>query len=278
MRAARAKDAEVEDDDFPRRATLEVDQFTEFVCGSCSKGGACMVCKVTVLQPEVRKTEEAAAPDREPSTEKPAVDKASADVRDVNPKEGDESTIDELLFRCIKCKRLAHYAHLGEDDDERSTAEIASYFQRENEWQCGDCASFTYPVEKILAWRPYPADAIDKYKNSPEPPNYKENLPREYLIKWERRSYRRVQWVPHMWLASTAPSMLRHFLHNGPRVELLAEPIKADAIDGKQEKPAEASDLPAFGSAEDSREASSGPAENEDSTQPLPLVDASTLR
>lgn len=273
MRAARAKDEENADEDLPRRSTLEVDECTEFVCGSCSKGGACLVCKVTVMKPEVKTAEKPAAAISEPSQAKPT-DVETDTPMDEAPKVQEESAPDELLFRCIKCKRLAHYAHLAEDDeDDRTVAEIASFFQRENEWQCGDCASFTYPVEKILAWRPYPTDAVDKYKNSHDPPNYKENLPREYLIKWERRSYRRVQWVPHMWLSSTAPFMLRHFLHNGSRVELLAEPVKEKTGGEQQDKPAETSDLPVFVSTEDSREASAGK-DDDDSTQPLPLVDA----
>ncbi|KAJ3555472.1 hypothetical protein NP233_g12200 [Leucocoprinus birnbaumii] len=59
-----------------------------------------------------------------------------------------------------------------------------------------------------------------------------QRLPREYLVKWQDRSYRRLSWVPHMWLVSTNGSKLKNFLSGGTKVELLNEPVKDD--DGKQ--------------------------------------------
>lgn len=133
----------------------------------------------------------------------------------------------KLLFRCLTCKRLAHYAHLplprGMANDSSAVA-LAEYYQDTNEWLCLDCSSYQYKLEKILAWRPYPSTAQEK-RAPGEKAHYKQPLPREYLVKWAGRSYRRTQWVPHMWLLSTNPSRLKYFIEGGAKVELLKEPI-----------------------------------------------------
>jgi len=126
----------------------------------------------------------------------------------------------QLLFRCLTCKRVAHYEHLAVPSTlpkDAKLTKIAGYYQHTTHWLCGDCASFRYDLDKIIAWRPYPA-------NSPATPatgNYKDQLPREYLVKWDKRSYRRLSWVPHMWLVSTNPQKLKNFLASGTKVELL---------------------------------------------------------
>ncbi|KLO20752.1 hypothetical protein SCHPADRAFT_816295 [Schizopora paradoxa] len=277
LKAARAKDAEMNTE--TKRMTLEADESTEFVCGSCSKGGTCLGCEAVVLKPEIKKTDDSAVHESARNLAEPqgsgeaSVREATADD-DHQETEATEAT-DELLFRCVKCKRVAHYAHLVNDDEDMSLPEIALHFQNETGWQCGDCASFTFHVDKILAWRPYPAGAPNTHVGE-EPPNYKLNLPREYLVKWDGRSYRRVQWVPHMWLASTAPAMLKNFLTNGTKVELLPEPHSDAVADDKddKDKPTDEAELPAFASKEDSRESSSTPAGQTLSRQPPPLIEA----
>jgi chromodomain-helicase-DNA-binding protein 4 len=142
----------------------------------------------------------------------------------------------ELLFRCKLCKRLAHYAHLPSDRFMKDLAEevdveaTAEYYQRDQDWSCADCVSFVYRVEKILAWRPYPDNAPQPELPHGESISPKMHLPREYLVKWQDRSYRRVQWVPHGWLASIHSALLRNFLLHGPKVELLEHAVREDQI------------------------------------------------
>ena len=129
----------------------------------------------------------------------------------------------QLLFRCFTCKRPSHYEHLPRPASlpaDSSLTDIALYYQNEKSWSCPDCSSYVYDLDKILAWRPYPSDAVELSQSPREPPNYKDPLPREYLVKWVGRSYRRVQWVPHMWLLSTNPGKLKNFITSGARVEL----------------------------------------------------------
>lgn len=150
--------------------------------------------------------------------------------------EHDPSTPQELLFRCFTCKRLAHYAHLPIPDgyDQDDTAEIAGYYQDDTKWKCADCFALIYMVEHILAWRPFPENAVEPPRPSNQLPNHKALLPREYLVKWADRSYRRVQWVPHGWLLAVAPAKLKTFLLLGTKVPLLSVPV-ADQVVGSHD-------------------------------------------
>ena len=207
-----------------RRPGLATNQTTEFVCGACMKGGVCMGCKEVALRPDQHNSTQP-APSNDSSSLPPLSPTASA-LQD------NGTSSEELLFRCFTCKRLAHYAHLPvpDDYDADDTAEVASYYQYNTDWKCADCFALVYMLEHILAWRPFPENAIEPPRPPNEPPNHKAMLPREYLIKWADRSYRRVQWVPHGWLLAVAPNKLKHFLNGGPKIPLLDELISEEAV------------------------------------------------
>ncbi|KAJ6519648.1 SNF2 family DNA-dependent ATPase [Mycena sanguinolenta] len=204
-----------------KRPGLDPQQTTDFVCGACSKGGICMGCM------EIAVEADAAVTSTKPSVE--AADTTSATGKDVEMAEAKSSNLKydstvALLFRCLMCKRLGHYEHMPTPSDlssDSSIPDIAGHYA--DSWLCADCSSFRFDLDKILAWRPYPANAVEPPRQGHEPPHYKTPLPREYLVKWVDRSYRRTQWVPHMWLVSTHPGKLKHFLADGPKVELLDE-------------------------------------------------------
>jgi chromodomain-helicase-DNA-binding protein 4 len=187
-----------------------------------------MGCMETALEPDAA------------SSAKPAAHIATSDTaKDVhmkdatktsNPLKYDSATA--LLFRCLLCKRLAHYQHLPPPSGIASEPDIADIALHYTEsWLCSDCSSFTFALDKILAWRPYPANSVEPKRRADEAPNYKTPLPREYLVKWVDRSYRRTQWVPHMWLVSTNYAKLKNFLVDGPKVELLEEPVDDKAME-----------------------------------------------
>ena len=160
-----------------------------------------------------------------------------ADMADVtNPAVTESSHLKsgrELLYRCLTCKRLAHYRCLPPpSSDSNDLGSVAEHYQSTTEWHCPDCFSYSYDLDKIIAWRPYPPEATEPSLSPNEPLYWKRLLPREYLVKWKDRSYRRVQWVPHMWLVSTHPILLKKFLENGPRIELLAETRDREDLDG----------------------------------------------
>ncbi|KAG2075089.1 hypothetical protein BDR04DRAFT_1133497 [Suillus decipiens] len=247
-RAARARDTEERknqqpdgydghespDSELPNRKELGIMQTTEFICANCMKGGICMGCKEIALEADPSIMRQSTAP---PAASEPKPTGLTQDVEMVdttqtsNAADSVPSPARELVYRCFTCKRLAHYRHLPipdtfEPDDPASVDDIklASFYQFETGWRCADCFSYEYTVDKILAWRPYPANAVEPQYSPTNPPDPKTMLPREYLVKWNERSYRRTQWVPHMWLASTAYTKLKNFIATGPRVELLDNP------------------------------------------------------
>ncbi|TDL28199.1 hypothetical protein BD410DRAFT_739739 [Rickenella mellea] len=211
-----------------KRVTLDAYETTEFVCGSCSKGGICLVCQevaVTLESLPYAKTggeipqSEGVDEDQESRT---ADGHDAVILKDSTP---NDETSEQLLFRCMSCKRLAHYNHLSVDGQSYLPVdEVARIYQEDQDWQCADCASYVYPLDKILAWRPFPANAVELPRDPSQPPNHKASLPREYLVKWMDRSYRRTEWVPHMWLLSTSAAKLKNFLTSGPKGALLDRP------------------------------------------------------
>ncbi|KAJ3843907.1 SHREC complex subunit Mit1 [Lentinula raphanica] len=199
----------ISEQDGPRkRAGLDTDQMTDFLCSYCSKDGLCMGCLETI--PAQSKTLEEQS-------------KEGANDADMNfassstspPSKPPASSDSQLLFRCFTCRRPAHYQHIDDEFSDENLASAAANFQ--SNWLCRDCASYLWAVDKILAWRPYPVNATQPS----EPVNIKEPLPREYLVKWQERGYRRTEWVPHMWLVSTHFSKLKNFTKNGTKIELL---------------------------------------------------------
>lgn|SRR6266545_5726 len=195
-----------------------------------------------------------------------------ASLAGIGSSRSSSSVARELLFRCFTCKRVAHYQHLPRPllFEGASTADIAEHYQSSKSWLCADCSSYRYGLEKIIAWRPYPADAVEPVRKPDELPPFKNSLPREYLVKWSGRSYRRLDWVPHMWLLSTNPSKLKNFIAGGTKVELLDEPVKddQDAMDVDS-----TSALPTFEKATESRASSIKP-ETNTRTPSEPMPDA----
>ncbi|TFK56559.1 hypothetical protein OE88DRAFT_1730039 [Heliocybe sulcata] len=250
MKAVREKDraqhtadpsSQDDQDSVPKkRMTLEVSETTEFLCGSCTKGGICMGCMEPVVDQQSSSLQATNA--QSPGLQEPRLDKdGDVEMKDRPSEQAPDSAKEdnrvasdkvpgELLFRCVTCKRIAHYAHMpvpGDLEEENPSAVgLAEYYQDNTKWLCADCVSYTFALDKILAWRPYPATAVEPPHPKGELPNYKNNLPREYLVKWVDRSYRRLAWVPHMWLATMYGQRLKNFLETGSKVVLLAKPVR----------------------------------------------------
>lgn len=178
-----------------------------------------MVCKQSAIEEESKPTTTETMPAEKAEDVLDTLEEIKSALEPVT-KHLDQEKFNELLFRCVTCKRFAHYSHLAVKGEDYSSLQVAKYYQENNAWQCAECVSYVFPVDKILAWRPYPADASDAYTNSNEIPEYKTNLQREYLVKWIGRSYRRTQWVSHLWLLSTHQQKLRNFYRVGSGVEL----------------------------------------------------------
>ena len=211
MRAVRERQAP----DAPKWQGLSPYDTTEVLCPHCAKGGICMVCHQPASAPAIQNIPNV------PKPEVPTIDGQQNNKFSENKVQELMKTEDkrQLLFRCGACKRAAHYEHLENPFiDESTLVEIARAYQEDKGWLCNDCSSFPATVEKIIAWRPYPSNTEEA---KPEEAYYRDTLPREYLVKWSGKSYRRTSWVPHLWLLARAQSKLRNFLDGkGPKIQL----------------------------------------------------------
>uniref|UniRef100_V5ENK5 Uncharacterized protein n=1 Tax=Kalmanozyma brasiliensis (strain GHG001) TaxID=1365824 RepID=V5ENK5_KALBG len=127
------------------------------------------------------------------------------------------------MFRCHRCSRATHYECLAraQAEDNPSVEKVAQSIQ-EAGWLCSDCHRCP-PAEKIIAWR-----QLDRQLWSDEEAqkadyailSVRENLPREYLVKFKGKSFRDTEWVPHDWLRILHQPLLANFLAKGSRLEL----------------------------------------------------------
>ncbi|KAJ7133918.1 SNF2 family N-terminal domain-containing protein [Mycena crocata] len=167
---------------------------SSFVCDACTIGGFCIGCEAAIEAIHI------------PTRTKPLA-------------------FAEILFRCFSCKRPAHYSHLPTPPsaDLDAVAKLYRNHPQWLQWLCADCFSFRYLPEKILAWRPSPPNVLESRKT--ELPTTKLPLPREYLVKWTGRSYRRTSWVPHLWFQCASSAKLQEFIRGGAtNAQYLADP------------------------------------------------------
>ncbi|KDN36285.1 hypothetical protein K437DRAFT_241288 [Tilletiaria anomala UBC 951] len=140
------------------------------------------------------------------------------------------------VFRCLRCLRTAHYECLveGEEDEHGAAYKV----QHKYGWQCLDCHKWA-AVDEIIAWRYVLGESRTErssgslwsravsLKGKEAKGEQDEELGdlgrREYLVKFERQSFRKLAWVPHAWLSCTSLK-LKHFLQHGTRLEL--EPLE----------------------------------------------------
>lgn len=142
-----------------------------------------------------------------------------------------------LLLRCYRCQRAVHYEHLRSPfppGRKYTTEEIADYYQGPTPeiappWWCHQCHDWQLHVDRVIAWRPYPAGSEEGPYQVGELPDYKLPLPREYLVKFTGQGFRHVTWVPHQWLAGSGPRKLRNFIAKGPHLDLVTDQTLAMA-------------------------------------------------
>jgi hypothetical protein len=274
LKAARERDATSSPihDLSEKRKGLGVNDVTEFFCIACSKGGLCMACGEIAVAADTFHTHSAgnvlegssnivppASNEQEVKTAEPSGEKPDDEMIETTNDSANNSLRSlELLFRCYTCKRLAHYGCLRVDDEDLSRVDVAAFYQKETNWQCGDCSSYVFPLDKILAWRESKTpESESSYSSSQKySMNYRDHLPYEYLVKWTGRSYKRVEWVPHMWLLSTNASKLRQFAQAGTKVQLL-EKSTLDSSDNAEsiENAQSAADLVLLANNEDEQKA-----------------------
>ncbi|CAG7934692.1 unnamed protein product [Penicillium olsonii] len=115
------------------------------------------------------------------------------------------NNIDNVLTRCTRCKRAFHIEHIL-PTPEADRSEI-----RPEYWHCSDCSNLPdeiLPIGVIVAWRPKTEVEVV--------PGLVELVPeieKEYLVKWAKKSYFHVVWMPGDWVWCMAhAAMFQTFL------------------------------------------------------------------
>ena len=166
------------------------------LCVSCLQPGTS-----TSVFRERKSTKEEQKEREENAGEDPVTD-VSADLIN-NP--------ENILFRCIICYRACHMYHLpprgSSTITEGSEEQIAASRFREysQTWLCADCSDAPAEVESLVAWRPI---NVDHYEPGLATDEVEEEV-KQYLVKWKKRSYFEVQWMPGTWVWGVTSAAMR---------------------------------------------------------------------
>ncbi|RDL37854.1 p-loop containing nucleoside triphosphate hydrolase [Venustampulla echinocandica] len=119
-----------------------------------------------------------------------------------------------ILFRCTRCLRGFHFEHLPtrkktskslEDLDEIRDQRLNDYTPR---WQCKDCLDAPDRPQALVAWRPVDRQS---YHTNDTIRDFNEDQ-KEYLIKWQDKSYFQCIWMAGSWVwGVTAVAMRKAF-------------------------------------------------------------------
>lgn len=150
----------------------------------------------------------------------------------------------DLLFRCIQCRRAAHYSCIP-------IPYPADVWQYSWDWHCDDCKNWG-PIDAVLAWRPLDWEKLGTDgRSTPPPPSSPKRLDpgspgkrpaviseipdykapwwnADYLVKFKETSFRNATWVPHSWLYSAYKQRLRNFLVDGPLIDITPDNATRD--------------------------------------------------
>ncbi|TGO15523.1 hypothetical protein BTUL_0039g00400 [Botrytis tulipae] len=140
---------------------------------------------------------------------------------------------DNVLFRCRGCQRGFHFEHLPSRSKKSVTPKNTeeTRFKRIQEytkdWQCKECYQSTAKMQTLVAWR-----LLDpkSYKEGSVFDDYREDE-KEYLIKWEDKSYFQCTWMPGAWVWGVAAATMRKaFIRRDEGANLLPKWTSEEAI------------------------------------------------
>ncbi|KAL0777996.1 hypothetical protein CaCOL14_005649 [Colletotrichum acutatum] len=115
---------------------------------------------------------------------------------------------DNLLFRCTMCKRGWHYEHLPSSQTDSDVSDIRQQRLAEYsvDWKCVDCGTVSDKIQTLIAWRPLGKASLESGKTYSD---FNEDE-KEYLIKWQDKSYFHCSWMPGAWLFHIAAGVMRN--------------------------------------------------------------------
>ncbi|KAK1468954.1 SNF2 family domain-containing protein [Colletotrichum melonis] len=115
---------------------------------------------------------------------------------------------ENLLFRCIMCKRGWHFEHLPSSQTDSDVSDIRQQRLAEYsvDWKCVDCGTVSDKIQTLVAWRPLGKASLEEGKTYSD---FNEDE-KEYLIKWQDKSYFHCSWMPGAWLFHIAAGVMRN--------------------------------------------------------------------
>lgn len=137
-----------------------------------------------------------------------------------------------VLFRCTGCKRGWHFEHLPstsgyEDDITGDNIRAERLAEYSVEWKCKECSEMQHKIQALVAWRPINRDA---YIPGQTTLDLVEDA-KEYLVKWDSKSYAHCKWMPGPWVwGVTAPTMRTAFPKRNEGDNLLPKWTTEEAI------------------------------------------------
>ncbi|KAK1593200.1 SNF2 family domain-containing protein [Colletotrichum navitas] len=136
---------------------------------------------------------------------------------------------DNLLFRCTMCKRGWHYEHLPSSEMDSDVSDIRQ--QRLSEysvdWKCLDCGTISDKIQTLVAWRPAEKKSLNAGKTYSD---FREDE-KEYLVKWQGKSYFHCSWMPGGWIFHIAAGTMRtSFAKKDANENLSLKLTKSEAI------------------------------------------------
>ncbi|KAJ6443269.1 chromatin remodeling complex subunit (Chd3) [Purpureocillium lavendulum] len=116
---------------------------------------------------------------------------------------------DILLFRCVTCHRGWHLDHLPRAGSEPIGTDVKSERLKDYmvDWQCNECSTTKHKIHRLVAWRP----SNQLVREDSAPPSFEDlnDDGKEYLVKWETRSYFHCTWMSGAWIFGTSVAAMR---------------------------------------------------------------------
>ena len=115
---------------------------------------------------------------------------------------------DNVLFRCVRCRRPWHIDHLPapalqETESDLTNVRDERFNEYSTDFLCQECSTMNTKIQTLVAWRPTkPTSASTSWSDLTEDD-------KEYLVKWEGRSYFHCTWMPGAWVFGVSSGPMR---------------------------------------------------------------------
>ncbi|EEP75725.1 hypothetical protein UREG_00572 [Uncinocarpus reesii 1704] len=143
---------------------------------------------------------------------------------------GQINNAENVMFRCMTCKRSWHMSHLppkskktyiADSDDDNDNGSLEDdyelckrrFSEYSRQWQCQDCLTAPGEIEALVAWRPLDLDSYTPGYTSDMLPE----LSKEYLVKWRKSSYFKVTWMRGDWVWGVTAAAMRKAFHKSTK-------------------------------------------------------------